>query len=154
MKVIRMPTDFLVSLDLTISCSNLFGERKFEFDETVSYVQEEKDKFKELVFDRDGYLTEDHNYFKVPGEDLSFDRNAITLKNQRVIVFWRNINLTERVTKQIVTLGFAYLLNIVNDAELVFRIRQMLPLGVHGVSVKSIPNTYVIIGIEPPIFSF
>lgn len=153
MSIIRMPTDFLVALDLTIQYSNLIGRKDQKFEETIGYLEEDRTKFKDLVYNRDGRLKEDSNYFNIPNQDLSFDRNAITLKNQRVIVFWRNIFLSEKVARQIVTLGLAYLLNIISDAELIFKIRNLLPFGVHEISVKSVPNTYVLIGIEPPMFS-
>lgn len=153
MKVVRFTNDLIERVDLLIKRSGLFKVKLVEFDETLAYDNVQRSKFRNIITNQGGYLDDVSNYFELPNAILQVGSSAITLRNSRVTLYWRGIELDEIQKKRIITLGFTYLLDIIKESELVFWIREIIPKGVHEVYIRSKPNTFVLITIEKPILS-
>lgn len=85
--------------------------------------------------------------------NLAKNTKVTTLVNTRVILFWRNVRLEDTVKKRIISLGLLYLMRKISKAELLFYIREILPSGSLEVTIRYKVNTYVLIGVESPLFS-
>jgi hypothetical protein len=152
-KVVKFSTDLVYGLDLELSYKKLIGRTTITFDENVTYDKDESSKFRNLITIKDGYLSKDENFFEVDSSKLSENTKVTTLVNTRVILFWRNVRLEDAVKKRIISLGLLYLMRKISKAELLFYIREILPSGSLEVTIRYKVNTYVLIGVESPLFN-
>lgn len=152
-KVVKFSTDLVYGLDLELSYKKLIGRTTLTFDENVTYDKDESSKFRNLITIKDGYLSKDENFFEVDSSKLSKNTKVTTLVNTRVILFWRNVRLEDTVKKRIISLGLLYLMRKISKAELLFYIREILPSGSLEVTIRYKVNTYVLIGVESPLFN-
>jgi hypothetical protein len=152
-KVVKFSTDLVYGLDLELSYKKLIGRTTLTFDENVTYDKDESSKFRNLITIKDGYLSKDENFFEVDSSKLSENTKVTTLVNTRVILFWRNVRLEDTVKKRIISLGLLYLMRKISKAELLFYIREILPSGSLEVTIRYKVNTYVLIGVESPLFN-
>lgn len=155
-KVAKFGTELLRNLNL-----DLEYERKFlkdivhiEFDDSISYVTEEKFKFSKLVLDKPSVLADESNYFIVRDNNISPGTEVMCLVNVRCFLATRDISLSEFTKKRILTLGLNFLLEGASQAELLFEIQKLVPSGLFDIKITFEPLTYVLIVIEKPIFSF
>lgn len=154
MDVVKFSSELLQNLNLLLSYKRLGFYRKKLFDETLTYNKLFGDSFKELVLDKHGYLEEEENYFELSKEYVSKDTNTILLRNSRVILYWRSFELDQIMIKRILTLGLLFLIGSINKAELYFYIRRIIPDGTYEISIRNKENSFVLIGIEKPLFSY
>jgi hypothetical protein len=153
MNTLIMIKDLIKDVDLTMKVnSGLFGSI-VNYSEEIIYNDELAAGFTKHVLNKKGYLIEESNYFDVDKKNLSYGTNVFVLINTRVLLFWRDVNLDETMKKRIITLGFALLINKISLAELYFFIKEALPPITCEVSVSYKKNTYVLIGVEGPVFS-
>lgn len=152
MKVAEYTSDLLDLIDLTIRKSGMLDYKLIVFDKRLAYDEKERKKFYDIITKKDGYLDNNKNYFELPKEILQVGSNAMCIRNSRVLLRWRNIQLTDVQKRRILSLGFAYLLGIISQADLIFWIRETIPLNIHEVNVRYKTNTFVLISIEEPIF--
>lgn len=144
--------DYIKDIKLVLCHRSLGAFSKYiSFDENFLYDIDESEKFRNLVMEKKAYLHDDSNFFDIPDALMSNSRRATGMKEARVILFWRNCNLSEMKRKWILTLGFLFLTDQISQAELVTSIDKVLPKGTFEVNIRSEPNNYVRIGIEPPI---
>lgn len=155
LKIVKFTSDLLINLDLMVKFDFLKVVPSFyNFDETLSYDQSKREVFRKIVLNKGGYLLEDSNFFEVDQSRLSPETKLTTIRNSRVSLFWRGVELTEVNVKRILTLGLAFLLGIISQAELVLEIKQEIKNDNYLISIKIEKNTYVRIGIETPVFSY
>lgn len=156
MKVVKFSSDLLRSLQLILNYKILGGltRKNHEFDITLSFDLDLKEKFKHLVTKQDGYLNEGDNYIDVDKRLLTENTKVTILNNSRVILFWRGVKLNEYTIRRILTLGLSYLIGALTRAELYYYIRQVIPKGTYQVTVRHRENAFVLIGVEEPIFKF
>lgn len=154
LQVVDSSASLLYGLDLKVNQKYFTGRKVKEYDVSIMESPIKKDSFTKSIFRRKGYLEEEQNYFEVPSKYVSEDTEVTLLTNSRVVLFWRGFKLNEFTVKRILSLGLLYLMGEITQAELVFNIRENLPNGSFEVSVKYQTNTYVLIGIEKPIFSY
>lgn len=153
MDVVLFSGQLIENIVLQVSYSDLMGfQRTKTFDETLAYDEIERNKFRKLVIKRDAYLEVDSNYFEISKEFLSKGTQSTMLTNSRVVVFWRGLTLTDFQVKRLLTLGLLYLVQGLTKAELIFHIRETIPKGKYEVFIQERKNSFVIIGVEEPIF--
>jgi hypothetical protein len=153
-KLAKFSSDIVETLNLDLNVKKNFGVRKLvHFDETISYNEVESNKFFNLLLKKGGYLNEENNYLVINEKELSENSKATSLRNTRVILLWRGLDLEEVNVKRILSLGLAFLLEGITKAELYFEIRNLIPKGTYEVSVKHKLKTYVLISVEAPVFS-
>lgn len=69
LKIVKYSDEFLLNLNLSLTYKNVLMVTSFkEFDETLSYSFEAKEKAKQLILNRGAYFHEDSNYFDVIDE--------------------------------------------------------------------------------------
>lgn len=153
MNTLTMVTDLLKGIDLKMKVNSGLFSSIINYGNEIVYNDENAAGFTKHVLKRKGYLIEESNYFNVNTDKLSYETNVLALVNTRVILFWKDIRLNDIVKKRIITLGLAFLINKISLAELYFFIREALPPLSCEVSVSYKKNTYVLIGVEGPIFS-
>jgi hypothetical protein len=145
----------LVNLNLELDYKNLAQIRsKIKFDKDFVYDEDKVDKFKKLILKRDGFLNDEINYFTIKNDKLSRGTKCVMLRNSRIIVFGRNVNLEYSVIQRILSAGVLLLIGKITREELAVYIRNKLPNGQYELSIKYEPNKLVLIGIEKPVFSF
>jgi hypothetical protein len=150
MKVIKFVSDFLQSLDLELKYKRLFREQTISFDETLGYDKVVIDKFKKLVLEKDAYFTSNVNFLPI---DSVY--SAVSLRNARVTLCWRDIYLNDSDIKRILTLGIAYLSNFITKAEMLFHIRRITSqLGLFELGISERKSTYLVIRIRSPVFTY
>lgn len=156
LKIVKYSSEFLLNLNLSLTYKNVLMVTSYkEFDETLSYSYEAKEKAKQLILNRGGYFHDDSNFFEVEDEKrISKGTNIMMIRNSRVTLFWRNVILSYDQKKRILSLGLGYMIGIISYAELYYCIQRALPKGSYNVSVKTIPKTFVLIGVEGELFSF
>lgn len=156
LKIVKYSEEFLLNLNLSLTYKNVLMITSFkEFDETLSYSSEAKEKAKQLILNRGAYFHEDSNYFDVIDEKhISKGTNISMLRNSRVTLFWRNVELSDSQKKRILSLGLSYMIGIISYAELYYCIQRTLQNGSYNISVRTVPKTFVLIGVEREIFSF
>lgn len=156
LKIVKYSDEFLLNLNLSLTYKNVLMVTSFkEFDETLSYSFEAKEKAKQLILNRGAYFHEDSNYFDVIDEKhISKGTNITMLRNSRVTLFWRNVELSDSQKKRILSLGLSYMIGIISYAELYYCIQKTLQKGSYNISVRTVPKTFVLIGVEREIFSF
>jgi hypothetical protein len=121
---------------------------------TLFRSEKEKLLFHNIITKKEGVLEEESNYFWVDDNLLSDNGKACTLRNTRVILYWRGINLEDFVVKRILTLGFDFLIMGFTKDELLAKVLQTLPPGTFEIKIKFDRKVYVLITIEEPIFRF
>jgi hypothetical protein len=152
--LINVINEFALGLDLKLHTNGLF-KKVHEFDMTLFSDNRSMEKFHKLVFNNNGVLEEESNYFWIYDEKLSYDGSkACTLRNTRVILYWRGLELDEHNVKRILTLGLDFLIFGFTKEELIFKIRTMIPTGTYDVAVKYNRKSYCLITIEQPLFIF
>lgn len=156
LKIVKYSEEFLLNLNLSLTYKNVLMVTSFkEFDETLSYSSEAKEKAKQLILNRGAYFHEDSNYFDVMDEKhISKGTSISMLRNSRVTLFWRNVELSDNQKKRILSLGLSYMIGIISYAELYYCIQRTLQKGSYNISVRTVPKTFVLIGVEREIFSF
>lgn len=156
LKIVKYSEEFLLNLNLSLTYKNVLMVTSFkEFDETLSYSSEAKEKAKQLILNRGAFFHEDSNYFDVIDEKhISKGTNISMLRNSRVTLFWRNVELSDNQKKRILSLGLSYMIGIISYAELYYCIQKTLQKGSYNISVRTVPKTFVLIGVEREIFSF
>lgn len=154
-KIVKFSSQLLENLNLILNYKRMLSMSRTtkEFDETLSYKRDMKQVFKKLVTKQDGYLDNESNYFYVDKQFLTKGTKTVSLRNTRVILFWRKIDIEDKVVKRILTLGLLFLIGEISIAELTFMIKKLIPNNTFEVSIKYKKNTYLLIGIEKPIFS-
>lgn len=153
MRMVKYTSELFESLDLNIISNHILGEKITLFSENLSYNERAKRKFKHLVIHRKGYLENISNYFFVDRKYVSDDSYVVTLRNTRVLLYWRGFDLEEHNVKRILTLGFCFLTGNLSTAELYYYISILFPKGSFEVNIKYKSNTFVLITIEKPLFS-
>lgn len=151
--VVEFSSQLLLNLDLTVNIDGLLRDRSVKFDQKISYATKEANRFKNLIYNKNGYLNEESNFFELDKKDLIENSNSVILRNSRIVLFWRGLNLSNIDVKKIISLGLTFMLDLISEAELYYKIRSIIPKGIYEISVKHERNSYVIIGIEEPIFS-
>jgi hypothetical protein len=154
MEVVKFSSDLLYDINLEIKVPKLFGDKSLEFDPSVTYDPNKGKRFRNTIIEKRGYLDEESNFFNMDRELAGKDANVILLKNSRVILYYRDVDLSTRVKKRILTLGMLFLVNQMSRAELLVYIRRELGSGVYEISINNKPNCWVLIGIEAPIFTY
>jgi hypothetical protein len=144
----------LKELDLTLNFKSPLSRKTISFEKEFIYDNKSLRKFRKNVLRRDGYLENESNYFNVKDDLFSEGTKCTILKNSRVILFTRNVLLPESSIQTILTAGLLLLVGESSREELASFIRNKLPDGQFEVSIRYEQNTYVLIGIERPIFSF
>lgn len=143
-----------MNLDLTLRYSDyIIFDKERKFDESITYIEEESNEFRKLLLYNDAYLSNDDNYVKVGDKYLPRFTEAMTLRNTKVILYWRGIILTEIKCKKILSLGLAFLLDFISEAQLLFDIKLIIPNGLYEIKIRKESKTYVFIGIEEPVFN-
>lgn len=151
--VVKFSNELLMNLNLNFRFNdNLFRKMTKTFDETLSYNNVQKEIMRTIVTRKGAFLFEDSNFFEVDKVNLSEYTKLTTLRNSRVLLYWRNLELDNEVIKKIITLGLCFLLEIITYAELYFYISQFIERGSYEITIKYVKNSYVLIGIESPIF--
>lgn len=153
-QAVRFSSDLVNNLKLVVNYKEFLLKKSKQFDETITYVQEESSLFRNLVLKKKGYLSDKSDFNVVDSSMLTQNTKTITLSNTRVILFWRSIELKEYIIQRILTLGLLFLIGNISIAELIFYIKLELPEGNFEVKILQQKNNYVVIGIEKPIFSF
>jgi hypothetical protein len=143
------------NLDLTINYRTILNrrsQRSFEKD----FISREVGlkRFKTAIIHRDGYFHEESNYFYVDESNFNAGTKCTMLRNNRIILYWRNVILPNETVKRILTAGLLVLAGKLTQTELVSLVRDGLPSGQFEVSVNHNPNSYVLIGIEAPVFRY
>jgi hypothetical protein len=148
--------DLLLSnLDLTIDFKrNIVSRGTIKFEKEFVYDAESVYKFKRAVLGKDGFLQDESNYFLMQDNILSMGTKCVMLRNSRVILFERNVNLEYQIVQRILSAGILLLTDKITRSELASFIKSKLPSGQFEVSIKYKSRTYVLIGIEGPVFSF
>jgi hypothetical protein len=154
MEVVKFSSDLLYDINLEIKVPKLFGDRSIVFDKSVTYDSQKGKRFRSTIIEKRGYLDEESNFFNIDREIAGKDANVILLKNSRVILYYRDVDLSIRARKRILTLGMLFLVNQMSKAELLVYIRQELDSGAYEISINNKPNCWVLIGIETPIFTY
>lgn len=155
LEIVKFSSDLLLNLDLTFKFDHLkVIPSIYIFDETLSYDNRIREKLKNIIIHKGGYLLEDSNFFSVEKYQLSDYTNLTTLRNSRVSLFWRGVELTEVNIKRILSMGLAFLLGVISQAELVFEIKQEIKNDNYSINIKFEKNRYIRIGIEAPVFSY
>lgn len=153
-QAVKFSSDLVKDLKLIINYREFFKSKEKQFDETLTYVQDDSSLFKTLVLKKKGYLSDKSDFNVIDSSMLTTKTKATTLRNTRVILFWRSLELKEYTISRILTLGLLFLIGNISLAELVFYIKLELPEGDFEVKIIQQKNNYVVIGIEKPIFSF
>jgi hypothetical protein len=152
-KLVKFSSDLVTNLDLNLKIGHILGISSLvKFDETISYSEKQGTRFKHFVVKKHGYLINEDNYIKVNEKYMSSNSKATTLRNLRVVLFWRGFDLDDISCKRIITLGLVYLLENMSKTELQVAIRKVIPAGIFEVSVERKLKTWVLIGVEVPIF--
>lgn len=155
MEVVKFSSDLLLNLDLKIFYKIFGTYKKIEnFEDSITYDKELGNKFRSLVLRKKGFLEEESNYLKVSENFIREESNVTTLRNSRVILFWRGLYLKDIDIKRILTLGLSYLIGVISKAELINEISFIIPKGAYEVSFNHKENCFMIIGIEAPIFNY
>jgi hypothetical protein len=149
-------SDLLLSnLDLVLSYRGIANIRStVKFDKDFVYNGDKVRRFKRLIFKRDGYLNDEINYFELRDDNFSEYTKCIMLRNSRVILFGRNVEIEHSVRQRILSAGVLLLIGELSRDELASYIKSKLPNGQFEVSIKYEHNTYVLIGIESPLLKF
>lgn len=151
-QLVNFSSDLVYGLNLTIKQRSIIGSKLVIFNSDVTYNEDEGLKFRRSIVEKKGYLESDENYFNLKEDLVTKGTKVVTLINTRVILFWRDVDLSELTVKRILSLGLLFLIKKMSYAELFFEINRLLPNGRYNVSIKSVDNSYVLIGIELPIF--
>lgn len=154
LRAVTMTNELLIGLKLDFKSKTYFMDSLTTFDEALCYSSNDRQEIKRIVTTKGGYLNDESNYFCVDKQNLSTGTEVVILKNSRVLLFWRDLSLPENVVKRILSMGLLFLLRIISKAELLFNIRQILPRGDYEISINEKDKTYVLIGIEKPLFNF
>lgn len=153
--VVKFTSDLLLNINLDLTFKNVLQITEVKkFDQTLSYDQDSKNLAKKLIVSRGAFFDYDQNYFDVPNKYITKNTKVRTLRNSRVVLFWRNVELSEYQKKRILTLGLSHLLNVISYAELYYCIQKALPRGQYLITIRPVPNSYVLIGVEREVFSF
>lgn len=101
-----------------------------------------------------GYLNDEENYISVDSKFLSEYTQSITLRNSRVILYWRNLDLKYNDAQRIISLGLGYLIGAISKPELLYEIKETIINESFDVSISinHKKNAFVLIGLEGPIF--
>lgn len=150
--LVKFTSDLVYGLKLYVQIKNIIRTRIVAFDKDVTYNENEGLNFRKSIVENRGFIYPDENYFNLKENLVSKGTKVTTLINTRVILFWREIELSENTVKRILSLGLLFLIKKISYAELFFEINNLLPNGRFNVSIKSVDNSYVLIGIELPIF--
>lgn len=151
MKTVTNSKFLIDKLNLMLEYNSLFGKKEYLFDEKLLY---DKDFFRwrKLIFDKDAYLKDDSNYYKLDESMLREENSSATiLRNSRVLLYWKGLELDKTVVKRILTLGLSYIIGHISKAELLFKIRNNLPMGMYEVTVKGDRYKFIIITIYNPV---
>lgn len=152
MPLIKFSVDLLRNIDLTIKRDRLLGmSSDIMFDDSIAYIDFEKQKFRKVILNKKSYFTNDNNFFEIRSDKIDASRTAYTLRNSRVVIFWRDYNMNDYTLKRLFTLGTSHLVGIISLAEMSIEIGKVIK-GRFEVSVQSQTNRFVLIGIEPPLF--
>lgn len=155
MDVVKYSEQLLGNLDLMITYRNMLGMfTEKVFDEAIASNPRLKKSFRRKILHGDGYLTDQSNYFDVDSKFLDEYSKMSTFRNSRVLLIWRGVDLKSSQIKRILTLGLGFLIEAISKAELIFAVKQILPLGDFNVKVMYVRKSYVFIGIEGQVFSF
>jgi hypothetical protein len=151
MKLIKFTSDFLLNLDLNLVYKKKLvkTQSKIKFDETLGYDEDSLNKFRQLLLYQEAYFSSDLNVFKPLSEHF-----AAATNNARVMILWRDINLTEENIKRILTLGISLLCNFISKAEFLVAIRNIKSIvSTVEVHLEYKERRYIIIKIRSPIFN-
>jgi len=152
-RIVEKIDELVLGLDLKLHTKGAF-KKVHSFDTRLFHDEKIKKKFHNLIFNREGMLNEEGNYFWVDSEHLSDQGKACTLRNTRVILYWRDLELSDYIVKRILTLGLDFLIMEYTKEELIAKILDCLPNGVFEVNVKREMKTFVLISIEKPLLEF
>lgn len=150
--LVKFSADLVYGLKLNVQFKTLLGTRSLTFESDVTYNEEEGQKFRRSIIERKGFIYPEENYFNLKDELVTKGTKVTTLINTRVILFYRSVILSEDTVKRVLSLGLLFLIKKISYAELFFEINKLLPNGIFNVSIKYVDNSYVLIGIELPIF--
>lgn len=146
--------DLFANLNLMLEYKSLTLLRtKRSFQKDFIYDLKQVKRFKNAIIYRDGFLYDDSNYFEVEGQ-FSVGTKCTMLRNSRVVLYSRDVILENDVVKKILSAGLLMLAGKLTRTELASHIKGELPSGQFEVSIDYEPNSYVIIGVKAPIFSF
>lgn len=155
MNIVKFTVELLTNLDMTTVSKSFINNRQItNFDDAVGFDEAEKNKFRNVVLYKDGYLLEESNYFRLNKDILTQGSDACTLRNQRVILYWRGIQLKDKHIRRILTMGLSLLIGAISEAELYTEVYKIIPRGTFEVFLRHSKKTFVLIRIEEPIFSF
>lgn len=147
--------NIFANLNLNLSYRNILGRRStLDFPKDFLYNKKLLKKFKTALLYRDGYLEEDSNYFDVDESHFRVGTQCSMLRNSRVILYWRNVNISGTAIRRSLSAGLLLLAGKLERSQLASAIRSELPNGQFEVSINYVPNSYVLIGIEAPVFRY
>lgn len=156
-KVVKFSSELLMNLDLQFNAKGkLFKKRNnLLFDKDVGYNSDEKERLNRVLITDKGYLNNEENYINVDPKFLTEFTKSITLRNSRVILYWRNLDIDFKTAQRILSLGLGYIIGAITKAELIYEIREAIVNETFDVSISIDykKNTYVLIGLEGPIFN-
>jgi hypothetical protein len=155
--MVRFKSDLLLNLDLTFtSKSGIFRQQKNNlFDQDLSFNAIEKTRLNKVLLVEKGYLSNFDNFLTVNPEQLSYPTKSVTLRNSRVILFWRNVDIDFLSIQRIISLGLGVLMGAISKDECAFYTKQIVEnrnIEV-AITVKHREDTFVLIGLEGPLFT-
>lgn len=150
--LVNFSADLVYGLNLTIGYRSIIGLKYITFESDVTYNEDEGQKLRRFIIGKKGFIYPDENYFNLNENLVTKGTKVTTLINTRVLLFWRGIEINEITVKRILSLGLLFLIKKISYPELFFEINSLLPNGRYNVSIKYVDNSYVLIGIELPIF--
>jgi hypothetical protein len=155
-EMVKFVKDLVFGLDLTVKSAGRvgFNDRTRQFAESITYDVKEGNAFRNEIYENKGYLYDEGNYFWVDDKFTTPNTKVVTLRNSRVILFWRGFDFGELNIKRIISLGFCFLIRTITEAELYNEISKIIPKGDLSVSVKHKRDAYVLIGIEKHPFLY
>jgi hypothetical protein len=154
LSVVEFSSELLINLDLTLRFERIvIGDFIKNFEGNISYDEKAKRRFANLVFKNNGFLEKESNYFTLLNSLLSEGTTSTVLRNSRVLLFVRGLDLSYITVQKILTAGLVHLINAKSEAELIVYVKSLIPNHSFEISIKSKQNTYVRIGVEKPIFN-
>lgn len=154
--VIRSNYDLLTNLVLRVKYTRLMiWDKIYSFDENLANDKDTRLKFRDLILNKRGYFEHDSNYFELRKAKKPKGTSIQCIKNLRVTLFWSNIILDEIQIKRILTLGLAFLMEEISEAELIFHVNEIIKVrGKYDIFLNSKEKVFVRIGIRLPLFTF
>lgn len=155
-KVAKFSSDLLMNLDLTLTkYGTLFGKgKKVVVDDSITYNIDEKQRFRNMILKENYYFSSSSNIRYIPRDILDEYTQAICLRNSRVTLSWRNVDILMIDQLKIVTFSIALLVGSINEAEFLILIKDAVPYYQYKIRVSNHLRKFVHVHIENDLFTF